>query len=145
MASAKPQQQTPAPAAANPPRLGKMQLRIMQVLWQHREATARQITEELSRTRPIAHSTVQTLLRQMEAKGAVCHDVQERVFVFRPLYQQSEVSESVALDLLNRVFEGSVYGLVAHLFKNESVSPEELTRLRELIDAQQQERKGTQQ
>lgn len=141
MASATPQKQQ----AVNPPRLGKMQLRIMQVLWQHREATARQITEDLSRTRPIAHSTVQTLLRQMEAKGAVSHDVQERVFVFRPLFQQSEVSESVALDLLNRVFEGSVYGLVAHLFKNESVSQEELTRLRELIDAQQQQqRKGTQ-
>ncbi len=117
-----------------PPRLGKVQLQIMQVLWEHGEVTARQITEELSRTAPIAHSTTQTLLRQMEAKGAVAHEASERAFVFRPLLGQSEVSATAAQDLLARVFGGSVSGLVAHLLKHEHISPEERTRLRELID-----------
>lgn len=121
-----------------PPRLGKVQLQIMQVLWQHGQATARQITDELNATTipPLAHSTVQTLLRKMEAKGAVTHDAEERTFVFKPLYGQAEVTETAASDLLARVFQGSVYGLVSHLLKNETVSPEELKRLRQLIDAQ---------
>ena len=116
-------------------RLGKVQTQIMQVLWERGEATARQITEELSKTQPIAHSTTQTLLRQMEAKGAITHDPADRVFVFRPLSQKSEVRETAAHDLLTRVFQGSVYGLVAHLLRHESVSPEERARLRALIDA----------
>ena len=115
-------------------RLGKVQLQIMKVLWSRGKATAREITEELSRDQSIAHSTVQTLLRKMEVKGAVTHDVEERTFVFRPLYAQSEVTESATRDLLSRVFNGSVYGLVAHLLKHERVSPEELARLRQLID-----------
>lgn len=121
-----------------PPRLGKVQLQIMQVLWRHGEATARQITDELNlaATPPLAHSTVQTLLRKLEAKGAVTHDAQERTFVFKPLFRQSEVSETAASDLLARVFQGSVYGLVSHLLKSETVSPDELKRLRQLIDAQ---------
>ena len=117
-----------------PPRLGQVQLQIMQALWERGEATARQITDELSRAQPIAHSTVQTLLRQMEAKGAITHDVADRVFVFRPLFQRSEISETAARDLLTRVFQGSVYGLVAHLLRHERISPEERRRLRELID-----------
>ncbi len=118
-----------------PPRLGKVQLQIMQVLWERGAATARDITEELSRRQTIAHSTTQTLLRKMEAKGAVTHDAGERVFVFRPVFRRSEVRETAAHDLLTRVFQGSVYGLVSHLLQHESVSAEERARLRELIDA----------
>ena len=51
-------------------KLGSVQLRIMRVLWARGEATAREITDDLSRDGAIAHSTVQTLLRKLEAKGA---------------------------------------------------------------------------
>jgi len=117
-----------------PARLGRVQHEMMQVLWQRGRATARDITEELSRTRPIAHSTVQTLLRKLEAKGAVTHDVEDRTFVFRPLYQQAEVRETAARDLLTRVFNGSVYGLVSHLLQHEPISRDELQRLRQLVE-----------
>lgn len=119
------------------PSLGKVQLRIMQILWERGQATAREITEELSRAEPIAHSTVQTLLRKLEAKGAVEHSREERTFVFRPVSQRLEVEESAARDLLTRVFRGSLSGLVAHLLKYEKVSPEELARLRRLIEEEE--------
>ena len=117
------------------PRLGKVQLQIMQILWERRTATAREITDALNQSEPVAHSTTQTLLRKLEAKGAVSHTVRDRVFVFRPLSREADVSESAARDLLTRVFGGSVYGLVSHLLKHETLSEDELTRLRELIDA----------
>ena len=69
---------------------------------------------------------MQTLLRKLEAKGAVTHDIEDRTFVFRPLYQQAEVRETAARDLLTRVFNGSVYGLVAHLLQHEPISRDEL-------------------
>lgn len=121
---------------AIPPRIGKVQLQIMQVLWERGEATAREITEALCQSAPIAHSTTQTLLRKLETKGAVTHETRERIFIFRPLSKQSEVTTTAARDLLTRVFGGSVYGLVSHLLKHEAVSDEELQRLRELIDAE---------
>src|SRR5438046_2029831 len=115
-------------------RLGKVQLEIMQILWERGQATARAITEALSLSRPIAHSTVQTLLRKMEAKGAVTHDVEDRTFVYRPLSQQAEIRQTAARDLLTRVFNGSVYGLMAHLLQHEPISREELQRLRQLVE-----------
>ncbi len=125
--------------AASPLRLGKVQLQIMRILWQHGQATARQITDELALIQPIAHSTVQTLLRKLEAKGAITHETIDRTFVFRPLYQQEEVTETALRDLLTRLFDGSVYGLVAHLLKSENVSREELARLRKLIDEEERQ------
>src|SRR5262245_15389559 len=107
-------------------RLGKVQLEIMQILWERGQTTARAITDVLARSRTIAHSTVQTLLRKMEAKGAVTHDVEDRTFVYRPLSQQVEVRQTAARDLLTRVFNGSVYGLMSHLLQHEPISREEL-------------------
>jgi len=118
---------------SRPMRIGAVQLRIMRVLWKHGRATARQITDELSRERPIAHSTVQTLLRKLEKKGSVSHTVQGRLFVFRALVSEEEVMTAATGDLLQRLFDGSVYGLVAHLVSGERVPPEEMARIRELI------------
>jgi BlaI family transcriptional regulator, penicillinase repressor len=116
------------------PRLGRLELQIMQILWRCGRATVRQVTEELSQARPLAQNTIQTMLRKLEAKGAVTHDVEDRTFVYRPLCQRSEVTESATRDLLARLFNGSVYGLVSHLLKHETVSSEELARLRTLLD-----------
>lgn len=116
------------------PRLGRIQLKIMQVLWQHGQANARQITDALSREKPIAHSTVQTLLRKLEAKGAVGHEVHDRTFVFKPLIDSRSVTRSATQDLIERLFGGSASGLVAHLLKEERISEDELQAIRHLID-----------
>ena len=123
-----------APPKKSIPKLGKVQLQIMQILWERGEATAREITDALNLTEAVAHSTTQTLLRKLEAKHAVAHTVRDRVFVFRPLSQEADISESAARDLLTRVFGGSVYGLVSHLLKHETLSDDERLHLRALID-----------
>jgi BlaI family penicillinase repressor len=113
---------------------GRLQLRIMQVLWDSGRAGAREITEELSREGPIAHSTVQTLLRKLEAKGAVTHDVEERVFLYRPLVARDKVTKTATRDLIDRVFGGSASGLIAYLLRSERVPRAELEEIRKLID-----------
>jgi BlaI family penicillinase repressor len=116
-------------------------MEIMQVIWKDGSATARQITDALSAKSPIAHSTVQTLLRKLEVKGAVEHRQleDERAFRFFPLVARDDVSEHAAHELLFRVFDGSVFGLVSHLLKNEKVSDEEFKRLKTLIDSHKEE------
>ena len=115
------------------PRMGRVQLRIMQVLWEQGQATAKEITETLNRSGPVAHSTVQTLLRKLEAKGAVAHDVRERTFVFHPCVHEQEMRRSLTHDLIGRVFEGSASGLVAFLVREERLSTEELERIRQIV------------
>jgi BlaI family penicillinase repressor len=127
---------------ARPLRVGKVQFQLLQVLWESGPATARQITERLSGNPPIAHSTVQTLLRQLEAKGLVDHAVEERTFVFRATRERAELNENPLRDLLTRAYHGSVVNLMTHLLKNEPVSPEELDRLRQLIAEIEEEKKS---
>lgn len=114
----------------------------MQELWSQPELTARQMTARLSRLAPTAHSTVQTMLRKMEAKGLVTHEDREGTFVFTALYRQSEVSGALATDILDRVFHGSISSLVSHLLSEGRTSPDELRRLRALVDALPEEERS---
>ena len=114
--------------------LGRVQLQIMQVLWEKERCTAREITDTLNEQEPIAHSTVQTLLRGLEEKGSVSHEAEERTFVFFPLVAEAKFKKTATNDLVQRVFAGKASSLVSHLLKNEKVSAKEIEEIRKLID-----------
>ncbi len=120
------------------PRLGRVQLQIMHVLWARGQATAREITDELNKSGQIAHSTVQTLLREMEDKGAVAHDVDHRTFVFKPLVKADSVRQKATREFVDSLFHGSPAGLVSFLLRDEQIPREELSRIRNLIDDSEQ-------
>jgi predicted transcriptional regulator len=116
-------------------KLGKVQLHIMQFLWEKGQATAREISDHLSEQHSLSHSTIQSLLRKLEKKGAIQHSERERVFLFSPVAKQDEVTVSTTREFLNRVFQGSASGLVSHILEHEKFSKDELDQLRQLIDA----------
>jgi BlaI family transcriptional regulator, penicillinase repressor len=116
--------------------LGRVQLRIMQVLWDKQQATAREITDAINSSEPIAHSTVQTMLRVLEDKKAVAHKPDGRTFVFYPLVPEAEFKQSATQNLVERVFGGSVSNLLAHLIDCDSVSKKEIDEIRKLINRQ---------
>jgi BlaI family penicillinase repressor len=122
-------------------KLGEVQLAIMRVLWERGRATAKEVTEALNEQRPVAHSTVQTLLRKLEKRGSVTHEKEGRTFYFIPLVQEDEVQQTGVRELLNKVFQGSASGLVSHLLKEEKLSDKELAEIKSLIEDHEEKRK----
>ena len=116
------------------PRFGRMQLRIMQILWRKGLATARDITDALNATETVAHSTVQTLLRKLEAKGAVAHEVDGRTFLFKPLVESDKVREKATREFIEHQFAGSPGGLVPYLLRHEDIPGKELAEIRRLVE-----------
>lgn len=115
-------------------KMGVVQLRIMNVLWALGRASAREITEELNKNEPIAHSTVQTLLRGLMDKGAVTYQTEGRTFVFKPAVAADKFRKNATRDLLQRVFDGSARDLVSHLLQNEKLSRQELDEIKKLVN-----------
>ena len=113
---------------------GRLQHRIMHILWAQKKVSARAITDALNQDEAVAHSTVQTLLRKLEVKGAVAHEVDERTFLFFPLVEEHRAKKSATRQLIDRVFGGSIAGLMAHLLENEKISKAELEEIRQRIN-----------
>jgi len=118
-------------------RLGDLQLRIMQVLWQRGEATVAEVHAALGARPRFAYTTIATMLRKMEARGLVRHRAQGRAFVYRAAVAERQVSRGMAEHVLDRLFAGSLSTMVSHLLTAREVSAEELAELERLI----QERK----
>ena len=114
--------------------LGRVQLLIMQVLWDRQRATAREITDTINKSEPIAHSTVQTLLRALEEKSSVSHEAEGRTFIFFPLVEEENFKQNATSVLIERVFGGNAANLVAHLLGDKNVSRKEITEIRKLIN-----------
>ncbi len=117
---------------------GHVQLQILKVLWQKKKASAREITETINLIEPIAHSTVQTMLRVLEDKGAVSHEPEGRTFVFFPLIPEAGFKQTATQNLVESVFGGSPSKLVAHLLDCEGISKKEIEEIRKLIDQRTQ-------
>jgi BlaI family transcriptional regulator, penicillinase repressor len=114
-------------------RLGDLQLKIMQVLWAHDEATVADVHAELARERDLAYTTIATMLRKMEARGLVKHRLDGRSFVYRAAVGAEAVSRGMADHLVDRLFEGSLSDMVHHLLTTREVSHEELSKLEQMI------------
>jgi BlaI family transcriptional regulator, penicillinase repressor len=113
-------------------RLGDLQLRIMRVLWELGRATVAEVQAGL-RGEPLAYTTVATMLRKMEDRGLLEHREEGRRFVYVPAVSAADVTRSMADDLVDRLFSGSLADAVSHLLENREVSKKELAQLQELI------------
>src|SRR5262245_31555187 len=120
-------------AAPKTIRLGDLQLRIMQVLWDRGESTVSQVLERLSGGDSLAYTTVATMPRKMESRGLVQHRSEGRSFLYRAKLAAQAVTRSMSDHLVDRLFEGSLTDVVSHLLTTREVSREELAQLERLI------------
>ena len=120
-------------------RLADLQLAIMHVLWERGEATVGDVQKRLAPDRPLAYTTVGTMLAKMETNGQVTHRVEGRVNIYRAVLQREKVSRSMISDLAQRLCAGDITQLVCHLLDECDVSRDELTALKKLIRQKEQE------
>ena len=113
--------------------LTDLQIAIMRILWDRREATVVEIAEALRDERGLAQTTIATLLSRLERRGVVSHRTRARQFVYAPLVTESEVQRSMVTELTERLFDGDVAALMTHLLSAREVSSGDLERLKELI------------
>ena len=114
-------------------RLGDLQLKIMKLLWERKEATVAEVHQAVARERELAYTTVATMLRKMEARNLVAHREEGRSFVYRPAVPSEAITRGMADHLIERLFEGSLADMVSHLLITREVSREELSKLEKLI------------
>ena len=118
------------------------ELEILKILWDRREATVREVYEEMSRHAPIVQNTVQAFLRTMEDKGLVRHRLRGRTFVYEPLLRPQDTKQRLVSRVLHRVFDGAIDQLVQSALSLRKPTAEELARLEALLKEARAESKA---
>jgi BlaI family transcriptional regulator, penicillinase repressor len=116
------------------PDLSPAQREIMEIVWERGEATALDVRRVLSRTRKVARNTVRTLLERMEDKGWLKHRAEGRTFLYRAARPRHDTVGQKVREIVETVCGGSPETLVAALLDYRGLRPDELTRIRQLLD-----------
>ena len=119
------------------PSLSQSQREIMEIVWDRGEVSAIEVREILSAKRDLAKNTVRTLLERMEAKGWLKHRENGRTYVYAAAQQREASIGQKVLEVVEHLCGGSPETLVTALLDYRGLRPEELKRIRQLLDQAQ--------
>ena len=105
---------------------------VMLVLWDHGPSVVSDVQDRLSDE--LAYTTVLTVLRTLEAKGYVKHEEEGRQHRYFATVQQQAAQKSALSHLLGKLFKDSSELLFARLVSDQKLSPEQIRRMRKLLD-----------
>ena len=118
-------------ADADAPTLTPLQLSILGVLWDRGEASSADVRSALAPERPLALTTVTTLLSRLEKKGVLTHTRSGRRYLYHPTVSRREVRGAMVDELLGSLFDGDPLRLLDYLLREGRVQPREVKRLLE--------------
>ncbi len=114
-------------------KLTDAELEIMHVVWELESATVRQVHELLNQQRPLAYTTVMTMMNILEEKGHLTRRKEGRAYRYEPVRPKSQVISGMVDEFVGRVFEGSAAPLVVSLVKGKKISKKDLDEIARMI------------
>ncbi len=111
------------------------ELAILQILWERGPSTVKELHRALAGDRDLPYTTVLSALQAMHEKGLVTRDTTSRQHIYTPTLEEGHARSTLVEDLVAKAFKGSAMDLVVHALDSERTTPEDLERLRKLINA----------
>lgn len=123
--------------------LGEVEQSVMDYIWAHGPSTAEACRESLVASRPMKDSTIRTVLRRLEEKGYLTHEVDGRTFIYRASDARQNVAVRAVKNIIDRFCGGSAEQLLLGMVDNEVLDRKQLERLaRRIADSEAQEKAG---
>jgi predicted transcriptional regulator len=116
------------------PGLSQSQREIMEIVWDCGEVSAIEVRDILSKNRDLAKNTVRTLLDRMEEKGWLKHREDGRTYLYSAAQPREASIGQKVLEVVEHVCGGSPEELVTALLDYRGLSPQELKRIRTMLD-----------
>jgi predicted transcriptional regulator len=110
----------------------------MQVLWKKRRATVADVVAATPKP-PLAYTTVLTMLRILEQKGAVKRELDGRAHVYYPAFEQDEAARTAIGDVVQSFFANSKTALAMRLIAESKPDREEVARIKQMLEAYEED------
>jgi len=121
-------------------RLTEAEWQLMNVLWEHHPATAREVAEGLPGDVDWAYTTIKTMLARLAVKRAISEHKRGNTSVYTPLISRTKARRSALVTLLNQAFDGAAAPLVHFLVEHNALSRKERQELARLL--KEEDKKG---
>ena len=114
--------------------------KLMNLLWQNPPKTITQLTKELEELTGWKRNVIITMLKRLEAKGAIRHREGERAKLLYPAVDREGTVLEETRGFLNRVFQGSFSLMVNAMVDSRELSDQDIEELKEILEKAEEER-----
>ena len=122
--------------------LSETEWKLMDELWEEPPKTITQLTRALEEDTGWGNNVIITMLKRLEAKGAVRHEEGERAKQFYPAVSREDTALEETRGFLNRVYSGSLGLMVDAMVNSRSLSDREIEELKEILKKAEEGRNG---
>ncbi len=105
------------------------ELEILQILWQKKHASVREIHTELANIKEAGYTTTLKLMQIMHEKGLVDRDGSARTHIYTPALKQEVAQKHILNKMINTLFSGSSTELVLQVLGNHKTNKAELEQI----------------
>lgn len=116
--------------------LGELERAVMKIVWAHRALSAEAVREKLGRK--LKEATIRTVLRRLEAKGYVRHQIENRTFMYEAAEPRRRVAARAIKRIVDWLCDGSVDEVLVGLVDAKMVDRTQVDRLLTAIDQAEQ-------
>ncbi len=114
--------------------LGDQQRAILEIVWAAGRATVREVWERLSADRPLAYTSVLSVMQKLEKSGWLRHESEGRCYVYRAACDRHESTLTALNKFVDRVYDGDPAGLLGQLYGQAGRVGRARPSLRTLVD-----------
>jgi len=105
------------------------ELEILQVLWDKKAATVRDVHEEILKSKEAGYTTTLKLMQIMFEKGLVTRDSSSKTHIYKPVVSREKTQSMLVNKMIDSLFGGSSVQLVMQALGNHKASKEELDEI----------------
>jgi len=106
----------------------------MKVVWRLDTPTVRNVYEALRKTRPVAYTTVMTMMNVLESKGYLEKKSDGKAHLYTPTKPKTQVIGAMVRDFVDRVFDGASASLLLHLAKDSRLTERQRKAVQRIIE-----------
>lgn len=114
--------------------LTRTEERIMQVLWQLKNAFVKDIIERLDENPKPPYNTISSVVRILEKKGYVGYKAYGKTYEYFPVITKAAYRAVSFKKMLSSYFDSSAASLLSFMVKEEKLTEEELQKLKDIIN-----------
>ena len=117
-------------------KLGDGELEVMQAIWDAGEpVTASSILEKVQQKRTWGLSTLMTVLGRLIEKGFLDCDKSTRTNIYSAKIEEKDYKKKEGRSFLEKMYGNSIFDFVSCLYEGGSISPEEVSELKRIIES----------
>ena len=110
----------------------------MRVVWTSGPCSVEAVHQVVARTRDVKETTVRTLLRRLEQKGYLRHEIEGRAYIYHAVEASRSLAARAVRQIIDRLCHGSVEELVSGMVDAKVLTKSELKRLEEVVRSRRQ-------